>query len=81
MKIRRIEHKLGIHGSPTCELQFNNAPAELLGRRKMGLIKYTLSLMNGARLGVSAQAVGIAEAAYREAYQYAQKRMQFKRNF
>jgi len=79
MKIRRIEKKLGIHGSPTCELQFNNAPAELLGKRKMGLVKYTMSLMNGARLGVAAQAVGIAEAAYREAYAYARDRTQFKK--
>lgn len=79
MKIRRIEHKLGINGSPTCELQFNDAEAELLGKRKYGLIKYTMSLMNGARLGVAAQAVGIAEAAYREAARYAQDRIQFNR--
>ncbi|MCF8039205.1 MAG: acyl-CoA dehydrogenase family protein [Desulfohalobiaceae bacterium] len=78
MKIRRIEDKLGIHGSPTCEIQFNHAPVELLGRRKMGLIKYTMSLMNGARLGVAAQAVGIAEAAYRAAAKYASERTQFK---
>jgi len=79
LKIRRIEHKLGIHGSPTCELQFNNAPAQLLGRRKFGLIKYTLSLMNGARASVAAQAVGIAEAAYRAADQYARDRVQFNK--
>jgi len=79
MRIRRIEHKLGIHGSPTCELQFNDAEAELLGQRKLGLIKYTLSLLNGARLAVSAQAIGIAEAAYREADAYAKKRIQFKK--
>ncbi|GAB4176862.1 MAG: Acyl-CoA dehydrogenase C-terminal domain-containing protein [Calditrichia bacterium] len=79
MKIRRIEEKLGIHGSPTCELQFNNAPAKLIGRRKMGLIKYVMTLMNEARVGVSAQAVGIAEAAYREAKKYAEERIQFKR--
>jgi len=78
MKVRRIEHKLGITGSPTCELQFNNAKAELLGKRKMGLIKYTIYLMNGARLAVAAQSVGIAEAAYREAYAYANDRAQFK---
>jgi alkylation response protein AidB-like acyl-CoA dehydrogenase len=77
MIIRRIEHKLGIHGSPTCELQFNHAPAELLGERQRGLTKYTLWLMNNARLGVAAQGVGIAEAAYREADLYAQKRIQF----
>jgi len=80
MRIRRIEHKLGIHGSPTCEMQFNDAPAELMGQRKMGLVKYTMSLMNGARLGVAAQAVGIAEAAYREAMAYASSRVQFKKS-
>ena len=77
MIIRRLEHKLGIHGSPTCELQFNHAPAELVGERQRGLTKYTLWLMNNARLGVAAQAVGIAEAAYREADLYAAKRIQF----
>jgi alkylation response protein AidB-like acyl-CoA dehydrogenase len=77
MRIRRIEEKYGIHGSPTCELQFNDAPAELLGKRKFGLIKYTISLMNGARLAVAAQALGIAEAAYREADAYATSRVQF----
>lgn len=80
MKIRRIEHKLGIKGSPTCELQFNDAPAELLGRRKLGLIRYTMSLMNGARLGTAAQALGIAEAAFREAERYAEERKQFKKS-
>lgn len=79
MKIRRIEHKLGIHGSPTCELQFNDAPAELCGNRRMGLFKYVMSLMNGARLGISAQALGIAEAAYAEAAKYASERVQFKK--
>ena len=79
MKIRRIENKLGIHGSPTCELQFNDAPAELCGKRKMGLIKYVMSLMNGARLAIAAQGLGIAEAAYAEADQYAKDRVQFKR--
>lgn len=76
-KVRRIENKLGIKGSPTCELVFTNAPAKLVGDRKMGLIKYVMSLMNAARLGVSAQAVGIAEAAYREALKYAHEREQF----
>ncbi len=79
MKVRRIEQKLGIKGSPTCELQFTNAKAELLGKRKLGLIKYTIYLMNGARLAVAAQALGIAEAAYREAYAYANDRVQFKK--
>jgi hypothetical protein len=79
MKIRRIENKLGIHGSPTCELQFNDAPAELCGKRKMGLIKYVMSLMNGARLAIAAQGLGIAEAAYDEADQYAKDRVQFKK--
>lgn len=79
MRIRRIENKLGIHGAPTCELQFNNAEAELLGKRKLGLIRYTMSLMNGARLGISAQALGIAEAAFRESDKYAKERIQFNR--
>jgi 3-(methylthio)propanoyl-CoA dehydrogenase len=75
--IRRIENKLGIKGSPTCELVFKDAPAQLVGDRKMGLIKYVMSLMNSARLGVGAQSVGIAEAAYREAIKYAYEREQF----
>ncbi len=79
MKIRRIEHKLGIHGSPTCELQFNDAPAELCGKRRMGLIKYVMSLMNGARLAIAAQGLGIAEAAYAEADKYARERVQFRK--
>jgi alkylation response protein AidB-like acyl-CoA dehydrogenase len=79
MKIRRIEHKLGIHGSPTCELQFNDAPAELCGQRRMGLFKYVMSLMNGARLGIAAQGLGIAEAAYAEAAKYSKERVQFKK--
>lgn len=75
--VRRIENKLGIKGSPTAELVFNNAPAQLVGERKLGLIKYVMSLMNGARLGVGAQSVGLAEAAYREALKYAHEREQF----
>lgn len=75
--IRRIENKLGIKGSPTAELVFNNAPAKLVGDRKLGLIKYVMSLMNGARLGVGAQSVGLSEAAYREALSYAHEREQF----
>ena len=77
MKVRRIENKMGIKGSPTCELVFKDAPARLVGDRKLGLIKYVMSLMNSARLGVGAQSVGIAEAAYREAYKYAVEREQF----
>lgn len=77
VKVRRIENKLGIKGSPTCELVFRNAPAKLIGDTKMGLIKYVMSLMNSARLGVGSQSVGIAEAAWREAYKYAQEREQF----
>ena len=77
LTIRRIENKLGIKGSPTCELVFSNAPALLVGDRKLGLIKYVMSLMNSARLGVGAQSVGIAEAAYREALKYAHEREQF----
>ncbi len=75
--VRRIEHKLGIHGSPTCELQFNDTPCELVGQRKFGLIKYVLDLMFRARLGVSAQALGISQAAYEEALMYAKDREQF----
>ncbi len=79
LTIRRIENKLGIKGSPTCELVFRNAPAKLVGDRKFGLIKYVMSLMNSARLGVAAQSVGISEAAYREALKYAEERTQFGR--
>lgn len=75
--VRRIENKLGIHGSPTCELQFNNVPAELVGQRRRGLTRYIMSLMNGARVAISAQALGIAEAAYREGLKYAGEREQF----
>ena len=77
MTIRRIEDKMGIHGSPTCELVFKNAKAELCGDRKLGLIKYVMSLMNGARLGIAAQSVGVSEAAYQEAIAYARSREQF----
>ena len=77
VKVRRIENKLGIKGSPTCELVFTNAPARLVGDRKMGLIKYVMSLMNAARLGIGAQSVGLCEAAYREALKYAHERRQF----
>lgn len=79
MKVRRIENKMGIKGSPTCELVFTNAPAQLVGDRKMGLIKYVMSLMNAARLGIGAQSVGLCEAAYREALKYAHEREQFGR--
>lgn len=75
--VRRIENKMGIIGSPTCELVFRDAPAELVGDRRMGLIKYVMALMNGARLGIAAQSVGISEAAYREALNYAHERVQF----
>lgn len=75
--VRRIENKLGIHGSPTAELQFNDTPAQLIGKRKFGLIKYVMDLMNSARLGVSAQALGISQAAYEEALIYAKAREQF----
>nr|WP_321410954.1 acyl-CoA dehydrogenase family protein [uncultured Carboxylicivirga sp.] len=75
--VRRLENKMGIKGSPTCELVFKDAPAELVGSRKMGLIKYVMALMNGARLGIGAQSVGVSEAAYREALAYAEERKQF----
>ena len=75
--VRRIENKLGIHGSPTCELVYKNAKCELCGERKLGLIKYVMSLMNGARLGIAAQSVGLSQAAYSEAVSYARDRKQF----
>lgn len=75
--VRRIENKLGIHGSPTCELVYKNAKCELCGDRKLGLIKYVMSLMNGARLGIAAQSVGLSQAAYNEALAYARDRKQF----
>ena len=75
--VRRIEHKMGIKGSPTCELVYDNARAELCGERRLGLIKYVMALMNGARLGIAAQAVGISHAAYEEALAYARSRRQF----
>lgn len=77
VNVRRIENKMGIKGSPTCELVYKNAPAELCGNRRLGLIKYVMALMNGARLGIAAQSVGVSELAYREALQYAKERRQF----
>ena len=77
VNVRRIENKMGIKGSPTCELVYKDAPAELCGSRRLGLIKYVMALMNGARLGIAAQSVGISEAAYREALAYAKDRKQF----
>jgi alkylation response protein AidB-like acyl-CoA dehydrogenase len=77
VRVRRIENKMGLHASPTCEMEFCDTPARLVGNRRYGLIRYAMALMNGARIAVAAQAVGIAEAAYREAYQYARKRVQF----
>lgn len=75
--VRHIEHKLGIHGSPTCELVFKNAKAELCGSTRMGLIKYVMALMNGARLGIAAQSVGVEQEAYNEGLSYAKERIQF----
>jgi alkylation response protein AidB-like acyl-CoA dehydrogenase len=80
VRIRRIENKMGLHASPTCEMQFCDTPAHLVGKRRFGLIRYAWNMMNGARLAVAAQALGIAEAAYREAYQYAEKRVQFSQS-
>ena len=77
VQVRHLEKKLGIKGSPTCELVFKDAPAELVGKERFGLIKYVMALMNSARLGVGAQSVGIADAAYREALKYAEDRAQF----
>ena len=75
--VRHIEHKLGIHGSPTCELVYKNAKAELCGNTRLGLIKYVMALMNGARLGIAAQSVGVEQEAYNEGLAYAQERAQF----
>lgn len=77
VNVRHIEHKLGIHGSPTCELTYKNAKAELCGSTRMGLIKYVMALMNGARLGIAAQSVGVSQAAYSEGQAYAKERRQF----
>jgi alkylation response protein AidB-like acyl-CoA dehydrogenase len=77
VKVRRIEHKLGIHGSPTCELQFNDTPAQLVGTRRFGLLKYVIYLMNRARVGIGAQSLGISQQAYEEALKYAKAREQF----
>ena len=77
VNVRHIEHKLGIHGSPTCELTYKNAKAELCGSTRMGLIKYVMALMNGARLGIAAQSVGVSQAAYNEGLAYAKERRQF----
>ncbi|MDE6558343.1 MAG: acyl-CoA dehydrogenase family protein [Muribaculaceae bacterium] len=77
VNVRRIENKMGIKGSPTCELTYKDAPAELVGSRRLGLIKYVMALMNGARLGIAAQSVGLSEIAYREALGYAEERRQF----
>ncbi|BCS84552.1 acyl-CoA dehydrogenase [Prevotella herbatica] len=75
--VRHIEHKLGIHGSPTCELVYKNAKAELCGNTRLGLIKYVMALMNGARLGIAAQSVGVVQEAYNEGLAYAKERAQF----
>jgi len=77
VRVRRLENKLGIHGSPTCELEFDDAPGRLVGERQQGLIKYVMALMYGARLGIAAQACGIGEAAFRVARNYAHQRKQF----
>jgi hypothetical protein len=77
IKVRHLEHKLGIHGSPTCELVFDDAPARLIGVRQRGLVTYVMALMNGARVGIASQSLGIAEAAYRLARTYANSRKQF----
>ena len=77
VNVRRIENKMGIKGSPTCELTYKDAPAELVGSRRLGLIKYVMALMNRARLGIAAQSVGLSENAYREALAYAKDRRQF----
>ena len=77
VNVRHIEHKLGIHGSPTCELTYKNAKAEICGSPRLGLIKYVMSLMNGARLGIGAQSTGLSQEAYNQAVAYANEREQF----
>jgi len=77
VRVRRLEDKLGIHGSPTCEIFFDDAPGKLIGQRQRGLVTYVMSLMNGARIGIAAQSLGIGEAAFREARRYAHSRKQF----
>jgi alkylation response protein AidB-like acyl-CoA dehydrogenase len=77
VRVRHLEHKLGIHGSPTCELVYDDVPAKLIGERQRGLVTYVMSLMNGARVGIAAQSLGVAEAAFREARRYAHTRKQF----
>ena len=77
VKVRHLENKLGIHGSPTCELVFDDTPCRLIGERQRGLITYVMALMNGARVGIAAQSLGVAEAAYRLARTYAHTRQQF----
>lgn len=79
IRVRHLEDKLGIHGSPTCELEFHDAMGRIIGERRRGLVTYTMALMNGARVGIAAQSIGIGEAAYREARDYAAARMQFGR--
>jgi 3-(methylthio)propanoyl-CoA dehydrogenase len=80
IRIRRTENKMGIHGSPTCEMQFNDTPAELVGERRRGLVTYVMALMNGARIGIAAQSMGLGEAAFRVARNYAATRIQFGRS-
>jgi hypothetical protein len=80
IRIRRTENKMGIHGSPTCEMQFNDTPVELVGERRRGLVTYVMALMNGARIGIAAQSIGLAEAAFRVARNYAATRVQFGRS-
>jgi 3-(methylthio)propanoyl-CoA dehydrogenase len=80
VQIRRTEVKMGIHGSPTCEMQFNDSPVELVGERRRGLVTYVMALMNGARIGIAAQSLGVAEAAFRIARNYAATRVQFGRS-
>ena len=77
VRVRHLEHKLGIHGSPTCELVYDDAPGKLIGERQRGLVTYVMALMNGARVGIAGQSLGVAEAAYRVARQYAHTRKQF----
>ncbi|MBX7057085.1 MAG: acyl-CoA dehydrogenase family protein [Leptospirales bacterium] len=77
VEVSRIEHKLGLVCSPTCEIVYDNAPAVLIGREGEGLIKYVMSMLNGGRMGVAVESVGISQAALSEARKYASERKQF----
>ncbi len=75
--IAGIEKKMGLHCSPTCEVVYEDSPGVLIGEEGYGLVKYSMAMMNGARLSIAGQAMGIGVAAYYEAKKYASEREQF----